>query len=118
MKEISQDHKAKSWCVQRNKKTGDYLTGYVGRANNDVEELAYTPTVRGKLKFNHIHHGTSSVQLVFTSLTGVTYWMEGKYSDEFFHRVARGEIVMEPDGYYEFTFTFVKKSDKVFMRLI
>lgn len=146
MKEIARNpHKSKAWRVLRDTTTGDYLTGrwyyydlkpellqkqidqdkagvLTPNARSkptpaDLEILDYMPTVRGKLKFNSAHNGNSAVQVIFESATLGRYYLDGNHTNLFFRRVGEGKIPMDSAGYYEFDFTFVKKSDKVFISL-
>lgn len=83
----------------------------------NLEAIDTLPIYRGKMRFHSIYAGTSSIQIKFKSLTDKIYVMEGVSTDPFFLAVGEGKIKMDSDGYYEFNFGFVKRSNKVFMTL-
>lgn len=95
--------------------------GYYWRSSKipllDLEQLDHIPFYRGSLKFESIHNGTSSVQLILVSVNGGKYYLVGGSANDFLKRVGAGTIKMDSNGYYEFNFSFVKKSDKVFITL-
>lgn len=95
--------------------------GYHWRKNDltleDYEQLDHIPVMRGEFEFEGIHNGTSSIQLYFKSRAGMQYTLKGDHANDFFKRVGRSQILMSPDGFYEFNFTFTKSGTKVFMLL-
>lgn len=108
--------------ARSNGQTPEPLTKYYWRADSGIdtdqlEQLDHIPFCRGQMKFRSIHHGTSSIQLIFETASGGEYYLEGDSANDFFTRVGKGSIIMDAAGFYEFNFSFVKKSDKVFMTL-
>jgi hypothetical protein len=83
----------------------------------DYEQLDHIPVMRGEFEFDAIHNGTSSIQLYFKSRAGMRYTLKGDHANDFFKRVGKSQILMSPDGFYEFNFTFTKSGTKVFMLL-
>lgn len=83
----------------------------------DFEQLDHIPVMRGDFEFDSIHNGTSSIQIYFKSRAGMQYTLKGDHANDFFRRVGKSQILMSPDGFYTFNFTFTKSSAKVFMLL-
>jgi hypothetical protein len=83
----------------------------------DYEQLDHIPVMRGEFEFDSIHNGTSSIQLYFKSRAGTQYTLKGDHAIDFFKRVGKSQILMSPDGFYEFNYTFTKSGTKVFMLL-
>jgi len=84
---------------------------------DDYEQLDHIPVMRGQFEFDSIHNGTSSIQIYLKSRAGMRYTLKGDHANDFFKRVGKSQILMSPDGFYEFNFTFTKSSTKVFMLL-
>jgi hypothetical protein len=83
----------------------------------EFEQLDHIPVMRGDFEFDAIHNGTSSIQIYFRSRAGTRYTLKGDHANDFFQRVGKSKILMSPDGFYTFNFTFTKSSTKVFLLL-
>lgn len=83
----------------------------------DYEQLDHIPVMRGDFEFDAIHNGTSSIQIYLKSRAGQRYTLKGDHANDFFQRVGKSKILMSPDGFYTFNYTFTKSGTKVFMLL-
>lgn len=99
--------------------TGRYKsTGpYTGSSLHDVVLFDHIPVVKISARFGKLYRGTSDVAIKFLTVEDHTMVLRGSSSDTFFELVGKGQIVMEPDGYYVFNVSFVKAGDKVYMEL-
>jgi hypothetical protein len=102
-----------------NPTTGRYeVVGvYNGPSLHDVELFDHIPVVRLQARFKRLYRGTSDVAVWFTTPAGHDMLLRGSSSDKFFELVGKGKIIMDTDGFYDFTVSFVKAGDKVYMEL-